>query len=67
MVKKQSKGIMPDPKVRTFFVLAFPTIIIIAIAMLLQLNINSASIMIVLAVYQFLMLKQFVDQYHEVL
>lgn len=56
-----------DPKVRSFFLLAFPTLVIIALAMLFQTDVKVAVIMILLAIYQFLMLKQFVDQYHEVL
>ncbi len=69
-MKKEKKEIKPspkvDPKVRTFFLLSFPTILIIALATLFEPDISVAVIMIMVAIYQFLMLKQFVDQYHEV-
>ena len=56
-----------DPKVRTFFLLAFPSILIVALAMLFPNSWEAAIIMIMLVVYQFIMLKQFIDQYYEVL
>ena len=56
-----------DPKVRTFFLLAFPSLLVVALAMLFEVDIKVAVIMVMLVIYQFLMLKQFVDQYHEVM
>lgn len=53
-----------DPKVRTFFLISSPTLLIIALAMINPQDTWWAWILI--AVYQFIMLKQFVDQYHEV-
>lgn len=64
---RKKEKIKPDPKVRSFFILAFPTIVIVALSMLFTMDVKTAAIVILLAVYQFLMLKQFVDQYHEVL
>lgn len=56
-----------DPKVRTFFLLSFPSVVITTVAMLFPVDVKTAIIMMMLMVYQFLMLKQFVDQYHEVM
>jgi len=67
MVKKTVMRKRIDPKVRSFFILAFPTIVIILIAMLFTVDVKVAVVIIALAIYHFLMLKQFIDQYHEVL
>jgi phosphatidylglycerophosphate synthase len=54
-----------DPKVLTFFLLGFPTLLIIALAMISPAETWWAWIL--LALYQFIMLKQFIDRYYEVL
>lgn len=46
-------------KVLTFFLLAFPTVIIAAI--------DDLYVKIALVLYQFIMLKQYIDRYYEVL
>ena len=61
-MKKKQRQV--DPKVRTFFLLAFPTLLIIALAML---NPDTWWAWILIAVYQFIYLKQFIDKYHEVM
>lgn len=53
----------PNKKVLSFFTLAFPTIIIFSIGML-EPSAWWASLL--LAFYQFVMLKQFLDSYYEV-
>lgn len=63
--KKKIVRKKPDPRVRTFFILAFPTVMIIALAMIVPEETWWAWIL--LAVWQFIMLKNFVDSYHEVL
>ena len=64
---KKEKPNKPDPKVRSFFILAFPTLLVVILAMFFTVDVKVAIMMIAIAIYQFLMLKQFVDQYHEVL
>ena len=51
-------------KVLTFFILSFPTILIIALAMLAP---GTWWAWIVVAIYQFIVLKQFLDKYYEVM
>jgi len=53
-----------DKKILTFFLIAFPTLIIIALGML---NPSVWWAQIILAFYQFILLKQFLDNYYEVL
>lgn len=61
---ERKEPVKPDKKILSFFLLAFPTVIIIALGMLSP---NTWWAMIVLGVYQFIMLKQFLDNYYEVL
>ena len=49
--------------VLSFFMLGFPTVIIICLSMLIE---NSWWVQILLAIFQFIMLKQFMDSYYEV-
>lgn len=61
----RKKGERPkevDKKVFSFFVLAFPTILIVIFSML-DPNLWWANIF--LAIYQFIMLKQFLDNYYQ--
>lgn len=51
-------------KVLTFFLLAFPTLLIIMMA---QLAPQTWWAWTLIAVYQFVMLKQFLDKYYEVM
>ena len=64
MAKEPTK--MPtDKKILSFFLIAFPTIIIILLSI-----IGGNSLIwvdICLAIYQFILLKQFLDNYYEVL
>jgi len=53
-----------DKKMLTFFLIAFPTLLVIALGMLSP---NSWWAQILLAFYQFVLLKQFLDNYYEVL
>jgi len=62
MEKKIPKKV--DKKILTFFLIAFPTLIIIAIGMLAP---GIWWVQILLAIYQFILLKQFLDNYYEVL
>ena len=62
MEKKREKRV--DKKILTFFLIAFPTIMIILMGYLSE---GTAWAQIVLAVYQFILLKQFLDNYYEVL
>ena len=62
MAKKQEeKPKEVDKKVFSFFVLAFPTILIVIFSLLAP-KLWWANI--ILAVYQFIMLKQFLDNYY---
>ena len=63
MVEKKQKSV--DKKILTFFLIAFPTILIIALGMLSPATTWWAQIF--LAFYQFILLKQFLDNYYEVL
>ena len=51
-----------DRKVFSFLQLAFPTVLIVALAMLTP---DAWWALIVLAIYQMLVLKQFLDKYYE--
>ena len=62
MAKKKKQEL--DKKVLTFFLIAFPTLMIIAFGML---NTNVWWAQIVLAFYQFILLKQFLDNYYDVM
>jgi len=62
MEKKKEQKV--DKKILTFFLIGFPTLLIIAMAMLAP---NTWWAQILLAVYQFILLKQFLDNYYEVL
>ncbi len=53
-----------DKKILTFFLIAFPTLLIIAMGMLAP---DTWWVQIILALYQFILLKQFLDNYYEVL
>jgi len=53
-------------KVLSFFMMGFPTILIVGIAMLTSVT-ETWWVMVLLAVYQFLLMKQFIDKYYEVL
>ena len=53
-----------DKKVLTFFLIAFPTLLIIAIGMFYE---SIWWVQILFAIYQFILLKQFLDNYYEVL
>jgi len=60
MEKKQTQKV--DKKMLTFFLIAFPTLLIIALSMLTH---NGWWAQILLAFYQFVLLKQFLDNYYE--
>lgn len=62
MKTKENKKV--DKKILTFFLIAFPTLLIIA---LLMLNPKTWWATILIAFYQFILLKQFLDNYYEVL
>lgn len=53
-----------NKKVLTFFLIAFPTVVIVALSMLVE---GSWWAQILLAIYQFITLKQFIDSYYDVL
>lgn len=61
---KKKEPIKADKKILSFFLLAFPVVVIIAMAMVSP---DVWYAMIALAIYQFIMLKQFLDNYYEVL
>ena len=61
---KQKREVKLDKKVLSFFLIAFPTLLIIAMAMLAP---GTWWAWILLAIYQFVMLKQFLDDYYKVL
>jgi len=60
--KKKPKKV--DKKMLTFFLIAFPTLLVIALGMLNQ---NTWWAQVLIAFYQFILLKQFLDNYYEVL
>lgn len=51
------------PKALTFFLLGAPTVLIIALAMITP---DAWWAQILIAVYQFIMLKQFVDRHYDI-
>jgi len=53
-----------DKKVLTFFLIGFPTLLVIALGMLSP---TTWWAQILIAFYQFVMLKQFLDDYYRVL
>ena len=60
--KKESKKV--DKKILTFFLIAFPTLLIIALSILYP---GTWLVQILIAFYQFVLLKQYLDNYYEVL
>ena len=64
MVNKENKTKPVDKKILTFFLISFPTILIVALGMLAP---TAWWAQILLAFYQFILLKQFLDNYYEVL
>ena len=63
MAKKEKVPL--DKSVLTFFLIAFPTILIIIVG--LMASKLGWVIQIALAIYQFLVLKQFVDNYYDLM
>ena len=63
-MKTKEKSQQVDKKILTFFLIAFPTLLIIALGMLSK---DGWWAQILLAFYQFILLKQFLDNYYEVL
>lgn len=53
-----------DKKMLTFFLIAFPTLLVIALGMLAP---RAWWAQVLLAFYQFILLKQFLDNYYEIL
>jgi hypothetical protein len=53
-----------DKKVLSFFLLAFPTLIIIILGMFIEPG-KSWWVQVILALYQFILLRQFLDNYYE--
>jgi len=51
-----------DKKILTFFLISFPTLLIIALSMITP---SAWWAQILLAFYQFVLLKQFLDNYYE--
>ena len=62
MEQKKEKRV--DKKILTFFLIAFPTLLIISLGYLVP---NTWWAQIAIAVYQFILLKQFLDNYYEVI
>jgi len=60
----KQKEIPKNRKVLSFFMLGFPTLIIIAVG---NATIWLSGIQILLALYQFILIKQFLDDYYEVM
>ncbi len=58
-----------DKSVLSFFMIGFPTVVIIILGVLLkqESSFTVAAIQIVLAIYQFITLKQFLDNYYELI
>lgn len=63
IIKNPKKKREVDKKVLSFFMLAFPTLLIIALGMLS----DAWWGMILLAFYQFILLKQFLDHYYDLI
>ncbi len=51
-----------NKKILSFFMLAFPTVIIVLIGLFMP---NPVWVQVVLAFYQFVLMKQFLDTYYE--
>jgi len=66
MAKKKSEKRLQqvDKKILTFFLIAFPTLLIIALSMIAP---NTWWAQILLAFYQFVLLKQVLDNYYELI
>lgn len=64
MVKrtKTKAQVKTDKKIWSFFMIAFPTVLIIGIMMMTP---SAWWVTIILAFYQFILLKQFLDTYYE--
>ncbi len=64
---KEKKSL--DKSVLSFFMIGFPTVLIIIVGVLLRQedSLIVALIQIVLAIYQFITLKQFLDKYYELM
>jgi hypothetical protein len=63
-MKKNKNRIPLNKKVLTFFMIAFPTVLIVALSYLSK---DAWWGQILLAIYQFIILQQFVENYYEVL
>jgi len=63
MKKEVKRPQKVDKKILTFFLISFPTLIIIALGMLSP---TAWWAQILMAFYQFILLKQFLDNYYEV-
>lgn len=61
---KPQRKVRVDKKILTFFLIAFPTLLIILLGAWVK---DSWFIQIALALYQFILLKQYLDNYYEVL
>ena len=64
MTNKKKKKVPLNKKVLTFFMIAFPTVMIVAISMVTP---SAWWAQIFLAAYQFIILEQFVNNYYEVM
>lgn len=62
-MKLKSKKV--DKKILSFFLISFPTLLIIALGSLIGENSWWAQLM--LAIYQFILLKQYLDNYYDIL
>ena len=62
MAKQKEKKV--DKQVLSFFMIAFPTVLIIALFMIVE---DAWWVTILLAIYQFVLLKQFLDTYYNLL
>jgi len=58
-----AKKIQTDKKILSFFIISFPMVLVVALGMLS----NAWWAQILLAFFQFILLKQFLDNYYEVL
>lgn len=65
MAEKKQPTQEEKSKVFTFLTLGFPTLLIVGIAMLTTIA-ETWWVVLGLAVYQFLLMKQFIDRYYEV-
>lgn len=64
MRRNKKKQMQVDKKIWSFFTISFPTVLIIAIS---QLTPSAWWVQVILAFYQFIVLKQFLDNYYEFL